>query len=617
MFEKEFREFEYCDPVFRTDIKPLPEFARNKDYQNLRSRIKARQPLIFIDTYDREYFDSLMVTLKSEKGLLGRVYEFLPGVGALCFENKAMFNSADGNRIETLRDFLLGDYYRSPATGAACDTVLVVRGTGGVFEQIPELAGWLRMVVANDLADTVLESNPTGEANGFRYVIIVGSGIGIPDELVPYSVRLKLSKPGRKRLETVLTDEFEKIRKRQNFSVGLQGGEKLSNGKTHDTAVSVGRLVDSLNGFSETEVRMILRYAFQSNRADMLEKRIGEAKREMVDRTDFLKLVDVNADEVQFAGLENLRKYLERVGRLARLSVNGNADIKGGIRKLKNNGLKGILLVGMPGCGKSMAAKASCGCLGTNWPLIQLDIGRLLGKYVGESERNLRTALEIAERVSPCVLWIDELEKAFSGLESSDGTALRLFGYFLTWMQEKRSLVYVIATANNVDKLPAEFKRRGRFDEIFRILLPDDEEREAIFRYHLGQIRSWLEFPKEKDDGDKAFGQLCHHLSVKTRYGTGTNTDGNRGFSGADIAAIIHSAMVNAIVSCEGGIQTTPRITQADLETEIKRVKEAKTAQRDIMANEDDGRTDQKGDAYTRRMEKLRNSGFTPASKEK
>ena len=285
MPEQELRELEYCDTGFRADIKPLASFARllNKDYQTLLSRIKARQPLIFIDTYDREYFDSLMVTLESEKGLLGRVYEFLPGVGALCFESKALFKSADGSRIETLRDFLLGDYYNDPSTGEASDTVLVVRGTGAIFEQVPDLIGWLRMVVSNDLADEVLDINHSVGANGFRYVIIVGAGIGIPNELVPYSVRLKLGKPDRRRLAVVLDDEFQKIRNRQNFDItllktGMKQPDRVANG----AVVSREKLVDSLNGFSETEVRMILRYAFQSNRSDMLEKRIGEAKREMV-----------------------------------------------------------------------------------------------------------------------------------------------------------------------------------------------------------------------------------------------------------------------------------------------------------------------------------------------
>ena len=147
---------------------------------------------------------------------------------------------------------------------------------------------------------------------------------------------------------------------------------------------------------------------------------------------------------------------------------------------------RGVLLLGVPGCGKSLTAKA----IGDAWqlPLLRFDVSSVFGKYVGESEGNLRRALQAAEAVAPCVLWIDELEKAFSGARGDDGgTTLRILGAFLSWLQDKKSPVFVVATANSVELLPPELLRRGRLDEIFFVDLPEENEREEIFRIHLNK----------------------------------------------------------------------------------------------------------------------------------
>ena len=153
---------------------------------------------------------------------------------------------------------------------------------------------------------------------------------------------------------------------------------------------------------------------------------------------------------------------------------------------------KGIMIVGMPGCGKSLAAKAAAKLF--EIPLVRLDIGRLLGKYVGESEHNMRRALKLAEAISPCVLWIDEIEKAFSGVGESGGgsdVTTRLFGQFLTWMQEKENTVFIVSTANDISKIPPEFLRKGRFDELFYVDFPGVEERKQIIEIHLKKRNKW------------------------------------------------------------------------------------------------------------------------------
>lgn len=184
---------------------------------------------------------------------------------------------------------------------------------------------------------------------------------------------------------------------------------------------------------------------------------------------------------------------------------------------------KGVFIVGMPGCGKSLCAKASAALFNT--PLLKLDMGSMMGKYVGESEGNLRKAIKIAEAAAPCVLWIDEIEKAFSGVGGNNDIMTRMFGYFLSWMQEKKSSVYVIATANNADNLPPELKRKGRFDEIFCVNLPNKEERKKIFEIHIGK--------KKKSLDETALNSVSQI------------TDG---FNGADIESVVNEAVEKCFI---------------------------------------------------------------------
>jgi SpoVK/Ycf46/Vps4 family AAA+-type ATPase len=151
---------------------------------------------------------------------------------------------------------------------------------------------------------------------------------------------------------------------------------------------------------------------------------------------------------------------------------------------------KGVLMLGIPGCGKSLTAKATASVFGV--PLLRLDAGRIFAGLVGQSESNLRAVIQTAEAIAPCVLWIDELEKGFAGSRSSGstdgGTSSRVFGSFISWMQEKRSPVFIVATANDVSQLPPEMLRKGRWDELFFVDLPTREEREAIWQIQIGKF---------------------------------------------------------------------------------------------------------------------------------
>ncbi|MCB1658519.1 MAG: AAA family ATPase [Pseudomonadales bacterium] len=202
-------------------------------------------------------------------------------------------------------------------------------------------------------------------------------------------------------------------------------------------------------------------------------------------QSGLLELVDSTIGIEQIGGLEQLKGWLRNKKQIV--------DDLTGAQRLGIPAPKGVLLAGMPGCGKSMSAKAAASLF--NVPLFRLDIGSLMGKYVGQSEANMKTALQIAEKASPCVLWIDELEKAFSGVNGAGGSTeitTRLFGYFLTWMQEKPGPVFVIATANDITTIPPELLRRGRFDEIFYIDLPNDRERRQIFEVKTKSLKLTL-----------------------------------------------------------------------------------------------------------------------------
>jgi ATP-dependent 26S proteasome regulatory subunit len=203
-------------------------------------------------------------------------------------------------------------------------------------------------------------------------------------------------------------------------------------------------------------------------------------KEQIIKKSGFLEYYHPKVGMKDIGGLENLKDWLKKRGR----GFNIEAE-KFGLKPPR-----GVLLLGIPGTGKSLAAKA----IGSEWqfPLLRLDMGRIFGGIVGESERNIRQALQVVEALSPSILWIDEIEKGLSGVQSSGasdgGTTSRVLGTFLTWMQEKQKPVFVVATANDISKLPPELLRKGRFDELFFVDLPQQKARIEIFKIHLSNI---------------------------------------------------------------------------------------------------------------------------------
>jgi len=289
-------------------------------------------------------------------------------------------------------------------------------------------------------------------------------------------------------------------------------------------------LVDLLKGFSRYEILQILDLFYVDKGKITKEDRfeILREKKQLIKKSNLLEFVNINFGTTEIdkviGGLDNLKRWLKNV-----------LFIFEDIEKAKNFKVtipKGILLLGIPGCGKSLVSKFISSMLKV--PLLKLDVGNLLGKYLGESEENLRTAISYAEAVSPCVLWLDEIEKAFSGVGKSESHEVtdRLFGSFLTWLQECQYTVFTVATSNNISNLPPEFLRKGRFNEIFFVDLPDEKERKKIFEIKI----------KEK----------LNNIS-KLDIDLNTLSKNSNKYTGADIEAVVNEVFIKNFIRSKVG----------------------------------------------------------------
>jgi SpoVK/Ycf46/Vps4 family AAA+-type ATPase len=236
---------------------------------------------------------------------------------------------------------------------------------------------------------------------------------------------------------------------------------------------TLDKLVANLRGMTWSDARRLARGVIFDDGAitssDLPE--LNKAKFDLLDMDGVLGYEYDTADFADVGGLNGLKRWLQQ-RREAFLQRNDQLDAP-----------KGILLLGVQGSGKSLAAKAVAGMWGV--PLLRLDVGALYNKYIGETEKNLRDALKMADTLAPCVLWLDEMEKAMAGDDSDNGTSRRLLGSLLTWMAERKAPVFIVATSNDISRMPPELVRKGRLDEIFFVDLPEEAVRRDIFAIHL------------------------------------------------------------------------------------------------------------------------------------
>jgi SpoVK/Ycf46/Vps4 family AAA+-type ATPase len=306
-----------------------------------------------------------------------------------------------------------------------------------------------------------------------KTIIIIGSELNIPKELYDLITILQFQLPAQNEINYELKRLIESL----NIKIDPQVLESLTRACQGLSLERIRRVLSKIIATYKT---------IDENSINLL---LNE-KKQIISQTEILEYWSANETISKIGGVDNLKNWLKK--RKTSFSIQAS-----------NYGLptpRGLLLVGIQGTGKSLTAKA----VATEWqlPLLKLDVGKLFGGIVGESESRLRQMIEVAETISPCILWIDEIDKAFSNNSSTgdSGTSNRVLATFISWLSEKTKPVFVVATANNVDLLPLEIIRKGRFDEIFFLDLPQKQEREQIFKIHIQEFRpnSWELFDYSK-----------------------------------------------------------------------------------------------------------------------
>jgi len=309
-------------------------------------------------------------------------------------------------------------------------------------------------VLVRAVRDRIRDARRTG-----KVIVLTGCAIELPLDLRKEFTMLDLDLPDRETLRDMATRLAE--------SAGIEVTDQQA-----EAAAEAAR------GLTTVEAEDIMALSLVTERT-LDPTMIAREKAIAIGRDGILELVEPTETANDVGGLDNLKGWLTK-----RRNAFGTEAREYGLPNPK-----GVLILGIPGTGKSLTAKVASSILGR--PILRLDAGRLFAGIVGESEANLRRAVRTAEAISPCLLWIDEIEKGMSGARSSGssdgGTSARVFGSFLSWMQEKTSPVFVIATANDIGQLPPELLRKGRFDELFFVDLPDDNERDAIWRIHINR----------------------------------------------------------------------------------------------------------------------------------
>lgn len=351
----------------------------------------------------------------------------------------------------------------------------------------------------------------------YKTLIILAPLLKLPSELEKEITVVDYGLPDRDDLDILLESIIQKAKENPNLNVTLTDLER-------------DQVLKSAQGLTINEAENVFAKSLVEKHKFDVDVILGE-KEQIIRKSGILEYYPFNEKIGDVGGLDNLKEWMEK--RTVAFT-----------EKARAFGLpapRGVLLLGIQGCGKSLSAKA----IGSLWrlPLLRLDVGRIFAGIVGSSEENMRKAIRVAESVAPCILWLDELEKGFSGTQSSGmsdgGTTSRVFGTFLTWMQDKKAAAFVVATSNDVTALPPELLRKGRFDEIFFLDLPSLEERKDIFRIHLRKRN------REPEDFD------LDKLAEATP-----------GFSGAEIEACVIDALYDAFDADEKPL-CTEAITSA------------------------------------------------------
>jgi ATPase family associated with various cellular activities (AAA) len=402
--------------------------------------LRSRHPLVVCETVEEQRFEALLRLVSSELTIPFWSWSAASGLAP-----------AHPHDAEKSADLAWALRLIRRATG---------EGTWLLKDPVPHLEAPATLRLLRETAQEF--------AGSARTIVLVGPAIPSRPELDDLQIRFEFALPGPRDLSELLQRVSRRL-SRDNPGVRVSLSREDAEG-----------IVSDLQGLTMFEAeRALARAIVEDNALTAADRpRIRETKKTLVEGGGLLEFIPAPEGLDQVGGLEKLKKWIA-TRRIGFLPAAGEKPL---------DPPKGILLLGVQGCGKSLAAKSIAATWGL--PLLALDAGKLLAPYVGESERNLRDALRRVERMAPCVLWIDEIEKAFVSVrtsESDGGVSMRLVATLLTWMQERASRVFLVATANSVEELPPEMMRKGRVDEVFFVDLPAKPARMEILRLHLSR----------------------------------------------------------------------------------------------------------------------------------
>ena len=399
--------------------------------------VRSRYPLIVVDTLEEERLEALLSRTAARLDLPLFTWSRTRGLVREGLE-RGVYDTSDPLKLLAH---------------------IMAAGTAGLY-LLADFHPWL----SDPLTARTFRETTSAFTSGDRALILSGHGIDLPPEISAAAVRWKLSLPDTAAIRAELASTVRQLHEELDVTIRL-------------SAADADALSHNLSGLTLEEIRRALRRAALEDRS--LDRSDFEsllaAKREAVGRTGLLEWYAADSLREPVGGMRRLRDWLDK----------RKGAFEESARAFGLEPPRGVLLVGVQGCGKSLLARTVA--LSWRLPLVRLDPSALYDKYIGETEKNLRRALETVDAMAPVVLWIDEIEKglATASSDSDGGLSKRLLGSFLTWFQERTPGVFVVATANDVAALPPELLRKGRFDEIFFVDLPDHEERAEILALHI------------------------------------------------------------------------------------------------------------------------------------
>lgn len=461
-------------------------------YAELRALTKAGARVVHIASFEWERVTGLVIGLANEFKLPLWIWSQSAGLASCSAEGETTIEDAEAtDPIGVLKQIRASD---EPGLWLLEDFHPFLRD-----QEHHQVLRWVREVARMPVSPR-------------RLVVLTTPMPGLPMELRKEVPTVELALPGLDELRVVLGDaaRAQGMRPEAEDEALLDAARGLT---VMEASLAFGKAAAELGRLGHAAVPLVAR-----------------EKERIIKQSEVLEYYPTDAQMQDIGGLDRLKEWLDRRGR----------GFGAGARAFGLDAPKGVLLLGVQGCGKSLLAKA----VAATWqfPLLRFDMGKVFGGIVGQSEANIRTALQVAQALAPCVLWIDEIEKGLAGVGSSDqtdgGTTARVVGSLLTWLQEKRDPVFVVATANRIEMLPPELLRKGRFDEIFFVDLPTRSAREAILKIHIRK--------KGREPGDYDLQALVQQSA---------------GFSGAELEEAVREGLYDAFA--EGRELATEHVSRA------------------------------------------------------